>query len=373
MMNRIVFCVLSLLSLVPNIKAHGQSRTVTQSGLNSITVTTYAPRDLTDDKLPVAMLKEEWDTDREVRWDLSAVLALLAEQSYSDDDETLDYLIRGMGFSKWVAIRNSTMAAHVISGHDVAVIVFRGTNPTEIPDWYKNLSVAFVSTRQGRFHSGFTDAYKMLRSDVRAYIDEVAPTKVWITGHSLGGAMAVACGVDLILNTKMKPHLVTFGQPRYADSTGAQWIDEQFDSHYARFVCGDDIVPSVPFYVRRVFPYAHAGNLIAIHNDGISLAESITSTPAVGASYCGTCGRPTMSSPIEVYQPSIEPPPLIEAEYIASLHLDNFILNGSHAEAMSVQLIPRYIRDHSMSASMPFSFLSRFRSWSSSVSDEPRE
>lgn len=344
--SRIV--VFGLMHIALAATAIGQTREVMQHGINSITVTTYAPRDLTDDKLPVSMLKEDWNTGQEVRWDMTAVFALLAEQFYSDDDETLDFLIRGMGFDKWVAIKNHTMAAHVVSGNGVTVVIFRGTNFTEIPDWYKNLSVAFVTTRQGRFHSGFTDAYKMVKNEVHRFIDKSKTDKLWISGHSLGGAMAVACGIDFTLNSNLEPQLVTFGQPRYADSAGAQWIDQHFNGRYIRFVRGDDIVPSVPFTLPRFFPYAHAGRLVAIHDNGVNIANSVMALPALTATYCGNCGRATMNAQVEVYQPSIEPPPLTQQEYLDSLRIEKAIVASSSMGPATVQFIPHYFSDHSM-------------------------
>ncbi|MBL8868679.1 MAG: lipase family protein [Planctomycetaceae bacterium] len=312
--------ICTLVSLAPG-AILGQTTEVRQSGVNTITIKSFAPRDLTDPKLPISKLSQNWNTDKEIRWDLAAIFALLSEQAYNDDDEAMDFLLRGMGFTRWIAIRNQSMAAHVVSGKGIAVVVFRGTNPTELPDWYKNLSVAFIKTDHGRFHSGFTDAYHMVQAQVRRYVNEVKPQKLWITGHSLGGAMGVACGIDYTLTSKYQPTLITFGQPRYADSAGARWIDEQFQGRYARFVHGDDIVPSVPLYVPRLFPYAHAGNFIAIRDEGISLADSVTSTPKAAAAYCGKCGRVTMKAEVEVYQPAIEPPPLTEQEYRKSLQL----------------------------------------------------
>jgi predicted lipase len=346
-MLRIFLLLVAITSPLSSI-ARGQSKEVMQSGGNTITITSYSPRDLTDGDLAVDLLKEDWNTAREVRWDITAVIALLSEQVYSDDNETLDFLLRGMGFKKWIAIKNQTMAAHVVSGNGIAVIIFRGTNPTEIPDWYKNLSIAFISDKYGRFHSGFTDAYKLVKTDTQRYLAEIQPEKIWITGHSLGGAMAVACGVDYTLNTNYKPTLVTFGQPRYADSNGAKWIDQQFKGRYVRFVHGDDIVPSVPFYVPRLFPYAHAGNFIAINDDGLNLADSVTSTPAPTASYCGACGRMTMNARVEVYQPSIEPPPLTQQEYEDSMRSQSAMVADPSGQVTSIQFLPNYFSDHLM-------------------------
>lgn len=354
-MSRIVSLILTIwLNIVGTV--FSQEKVVTRSNGNQIVVTRYSPRDLTDGDLPATKLREDWNTDAEVRWDLTAYLAVLSEQVYNDDDETLDFLIRGMGFTKWVAIKNETMAAHVVIADGVAVVIFRGTNFTEIPDWYKNLTVTFETTDQGKFHQGFSDAYRTVRSEVRRFINEERPSKIWITGHSLGGAMAVACGVDVKIHTKIPASLVTFGQPRFADERGAKWIDQQFDGRYARFVHGVDIVPSVPFYVPWLFPYAHAGNLVAIFDERITLSESQISAPALSASYCGSCGRATMMTQIPVYQAPEEPPPLTQAEYEQSLLVHTVVTanqpgTGYAQGAESTtefNLIPRIFADHFM-------------------------
>mgnify|MGYP003133907018 CR=1 FL=1 len=336
--------------------ANSQERTFSKSNGNEIIATSYSPRHLTEGDLPVVKLKDAWDTDEEVRWDLTAYLAVLSEQVYNDDDETLDFLIRGMGFTKWVSIKNETMAAHVVSGDELAVVVFRGTNFTEVPDWYKNLTVTFETTEQGRFHKGFSEAYRSVQQEVRQFIWEERPATLWITGHSLGGAMAVACAVDVKLNSKLPATLVTFGQPRFADEQGARWIDEQYDGRYARFVHGVDIVPSVPFYVPWVFPYAHAGNLVAIFDDRITLAESAKSSPALATSSCGSCGRANMQTQLPVYQAPNEPPPLTQDEYEQSLQTFTLAVPSvpatGYAQGMEpsleFNLLPAIFGDHFM-------------------------
>lgn len=330
-----------------------QTRELVYSGKNQITITSYSPsdyspRDLTKSTLPVVFLQQQWNTSGAVRWDIASTLALLSQQVYADDVETLDFLLRGMGFTKWIAIRNETMAAHVVSGKGIAVVIFRGTNPNELPDWYKNLSIQFEENGIGRVHSGFMNAYRSVRADVLRFVEDVAPAKMWITGHSLGGAMAVACAVDYTIRRGPPLTLVTFGQPRFADTAGAIWIDQNLKGNYARFVHGSDIVPSVPFYVRSVFPYAHAGNLIAFDESRVTRAESVLATPMLSKTYCGRCGRESMSASFEVYQTSVEPPPLTEKEFLDSKQLKTTIVKNASGEVMTFDLPISSISDHSM-------------------------
>ncbi|MGN6546577.1 MAG: lipase family protein [Aureliella sp.] len=327
-----------------------------QSGSNTVEIRTYAAPSAGETDLPAAWLQDSWNTETEMRWDLAAVLALFSQQVYADDEETLDYLVRGMGFTKWVAVRNpnQSMVGHVLSQGDVAVVAFRGTNPTELYDWLTNLDVLFVTTAHGRFHRGFTAAYNSLRSDVSSFLDQAQPKRIWITGHSLGGAMALSCAVDLAVVKSMQPSVVTFGQPRYADANGARWIDSMFRGHYVRFVHGSDIVPRVPFTVPWLFPYSHAGRFVAITDNGFLPASSINATMAKASSACQHCGQlSVVKEPI--YQPIEEAAPLSEAEFRhmlagAAVQMPVSQEQGHACQTMQLQIMPQAISDHSMDA-----------------------
>lgn len=97
MSNAFRICVVGNLMLLAPASILGQTTEVRQSGVNTITIKSFAPRDLTDPKLRISKLNQNWNTDKEIRWDLAAIFALLSEQAYNDDDEAMDFLLRGMG------------------------------------------------------------------------------------------------------------------------------------------------------------------------------------------------------------------------------------------------------------------------------------
>lgn len=332
------------------------------SGGNRIRVAEYDPRELTDQRLPSAMLAEAWDTELEVQWDVAALLALLSKQVYDDDDEMLDHLFRGMGFTRWVSIKRQSMAAHVIASDRATVVVFRGTNITELEDWKKNFSAGFTTYSPAdnhKFHRGFWDAYLLVRSQALKFIDRNRTDRLWVTGHSLGGAMATLCTIDIVTSREQQPVLVTFGQPRVTDSGGAQWIDQRLRGRYARFVHGNDIVPSVPPTVPALFPYAHAGRLIAMTEGDVQAAESVMKAASFEAAYCGSCGRLLQSHQLQsqpVYQPAIEPPPLTQRQFEELLPPElprlgvNATVQFPDGRLETRAIIPHYFTDHFIAA-----------------------
>lgn len=325
-----------------------------QSGSNTVEIRTYsAPA--AGSILPATLLRDSWNTDGDIRWDLAAVLALFSQQVYNDDKETLNYLVHGMGFTKWVEVRSldKSKVGHVLSDGDVTVVCFRGTEITDIRDWLANLDVAFITTPEGRFHRGFNDAYHSLRSDISNFLKAANPNRLWVTGHSLGGAMALSCAVDLETLQQMKPTVVTFGQPRYADRNGAKWIDSIFRGRYVRFVRGNDIVPRVPFTIPGLFPYSHAGRYVPISDyANVMPASSVDATLTRRSASCQCCG--TFSATKDpIYQPAMEPAPLSETEFrraiaTTDVHVPMSQGPGYACQAMQLQIIPHAITDHLM-------------------------
>jgi triacylglycerol lipase len=116
------------------------------------------------------------------------------------------------------------------------VLVFRGTDGWR--DWGANLRV-YPTRREGagRVHRGFQRALDGVWQQVSDALREFRGELV-ITGHSLGGALAVLAA------SRLAPAAVyTFGAPRVADAAFARGLA---DTCAFRVVHGADIVPKVP-------------------------------------------------------------------------------------------------------------------------------
>jgi predicted lipase len=80
-----------------------------------------------------------------------------------------------------------------------------------------------------------------------------------VTGHSLGGALAVFAAVDIKANIKTagKVTLYTYGQPRVGNEVFSDFIFSLLDKSYVRVTHYDDTVAHVP---PRISGFKHAGN-----------------------------------------------------------------------------------------------------------------
>lgn len=120
-----------------------------------------------------------------------------------------------------------------------AVLAIRGT--TSPQDWMKNANAGLESIGGNRqvhkgFHSAFTDA----KDDIDKLLMEVSDLPLYVTGHSLGGAVAVMATWYYSRDTLAACY--TFGAPR----VGNHVFNDSFCTPIYRVVNSQDPVPMVP-------------------------------------------------------------------------------------------------------------------------------
>lgn len=140
------------------------------------------------------------------------------------------------------------------------VVAFRGTDSHSIYNWVNNmrtwrtdLAVNYPGAPQRALvHGGFFYSYNSssLAANVTAAVGRLMQrhpnAPVYVSGHSLGGALATLCALDLKLNQGAHDvRLYTYGSPRVGNSVFADWFESQIKVHW-RFTHNRDIVPSVP-------------------------------------------------------------------------------------------------------------------------------
>ena len=197
------------------------------------------------------LLRGRWDSTGDLNWPLADLLASMSDKAYLTPVEA-KASYRSLGFGGVEPFTAASMNGYVISFDDVAVIAFRGTDDTA--DWVVNLDALTAQTPHGEVHKGFFAAYQTLKPQIMALLGQTKPKHLWVTGHSLGGALAVVCAYDLVENEKRSVNgVMTFGQPMVAHEEFAEYLGGILYGRYAHFV--NDTDPSstlrglvYPFY-----------------------------------------------------------------------------------------------------------------------------
>jgi hypothetical protein len=129
-------------------------------------------------------------------------------------------------------------------GGDVALLSFRGTSNTG--QWIRDLRLAPAFHKWGLVHRGFKTGVSVVEDQIAAFAKVAKGKKhVWITGHSLGGALAVLAAANLKIEG-IQSHLYTYGQPRAGYWNFADQFDYQLSGRLYRFINQSDIVARVP-------------------------------------------------------------------------------------------------------------------------------
>lgn len=214
---------------------------------------------------PLEPLRMAWDSEGYADWPVAELLASMSETSYLPPVD-VDLAFRNLGFKQVMPVVDSSMIGYVASADDVTVVVIRGTDNDV--DWIVNLAVGSMQTPKGPIHKGFHNAYQPLKPQIVKLVKAAKPKHLWITGHSLGGALAVVCAYDLIENENLElDGVITFGQPMVAKRELANHLDTVLLGRFAHYVNRNDIVARVPPN------FSHFGSLVWFTKSGVKRSK----------------------------------------------------------------------------------------------------
>ncbi|MEH2293114.1 lipase family protein [Nostoc sp.] len=165
------------------------------------------------------------------------------------------------------------------------VVVFRGTQT--FAEWFKDVNIPLVSYSDGkntegsilrvvgekiqliqspveipkvgdfgRVTVGFRQIYISLRDAMINALKDCNPnSRIFVTGHSLGGALATLAIPDIVKNTNFEPEkviLYTFASPRCGDRKFATNFKASRVRHW-RIANTEDFVTMIPFPTGNIF------------------------------------------------------------------------------------------------------------------------
>ncbi|XWS18749.1 hypothetical protein CRYUN_Cryun32bG0071600 [Craigia yunnanensis] len=127
-------------------------------------------------------------------------------------------------------------------------------------------------------------AYHMVRKKLKTLLEEHKNAKYIVTGHSLGGALAIMFPIVLVLNEEMKLiqkllGVYTFGQPRVGNRQLGRFMEAHLDHpvpKYFRVVYCNDLVPRVP-YDDKTLLYKHFG--VCLYYDSFFIEQRMHEEP----------------------------------------------------------------------------------------------
>ncbi|MDF2938189.1 MAG: lipase family protein [Paenibacillaceae bacterium] len=179
-------------------------------------------------------------------------------------------LPRGFRFLARVEARDFPRMGYVASSGTHIVVAFRGTKEPE--DWKKDLLATqlpypYQHGMGWSTHAGFTELYRLLRPSLRKALGHAKPKqRLYITGYSLGGALACLCALDpAVRKHAASVRLYTFGAPRVGNPAFAGALSKRTASCIRAHNDGD-WVPTMPPENFLGAQYRHGGRSFPLHN-----------------------------------------------------------------------------------------------------------
>lgn len=190
------------------------------------------------------------------------IMAVMAKMAYikfetsADEMHKLEVQLENGGFALVQTFSEDGTQAFLARNRFYAVLAFRGTEPSEWADVRADIRAYKRSVSEGRVHAGFLDAYNKVASEIVKSLEDKNHDKwpLYITGHSLGGALATVATQELDIVKGIGDQIAacyTFGSPR----VGNKKYERALKVPVYRIVHSTDIVTLVPN-----LGYTHVGD-----------------------------------------------------------------------------------------------------------------
>ena len=278
--------------------------------------------------------------------DIAVFLAEASQAAYND--QASGAWATAAGFTHINTFNRENIQGFWCTADDVVLLAFRGTsNPGQ---WLRDARFYPVKHPWGRVHEGFQDGVADVEPDLQS-IDGAAKQAryLWITGHSLGGALALIAAARWKM-AGIRSSIYTYGQPMVGLDGFADRFAIELPGRLVRFVNQSDIVPRVP-------PgFSHTGILKRIVRPGVleaavALESMLAPSMELAALVRGTAtlAQATMEA---VNQSGINSPLMIDSE-LAPLTAKQFLelqstLDAAASEGLQMEGLFDIFSDHAI-------------------------
>jgi hypothetical protein len=214
-----------------------------------------------------------------------ACLAYESESKFRMLAEQWGYESDQASFSNYHFIFKDGIQVIALTDKDKICLSFRGA-VTSLKSYadvnFTQIHFAKLDEKSIKVHAGFYNALFKIWSDVSDYLEQQVAKltanqcrpKLYITGHSLGGALASIAAFLVKHNTNLsilETVLCTFGQPRCGNQEFANFLQRNLEYYY-RVVNSLDIIPKAP--LNKTQDYVHAGKFIWLNHAGLSFDQN---------------------------------------------------------------------------------------------------
>ncbi|MCB9033784.1 MAG: lipase family protein [Chitinophagales bacterium] len=166
---------------------------------------------------------------------------LLQVQDYKSSTELIDSLMfkfKAYGVDTCYYLENKLTSTNIVifESDNSLIISFRGSeNKGGLKNWYKDwmktdldaTMTAVADWDSVYLHQGFVNAFFSIKDSLIEMLDSINQyhKKIYLTGHSLGGALAIVAATDFAINHIGFEAVYTYGSPRVGGTAFKDFYD----------------------------------------------------------------------------------------------------------------------------------------------------
>jgi triacylglycerol lipase len=188
--------------------------------------------------------------------------------------------------AKLISVGNTQ--AYVAGNDEHLIVAFRGSeSPASIDglkDWFLTNAMNLLILPEGplgpdfsaagagaRFHQGFVSAITAIWDPLYAEVESQLKAKdrlLWVSGHSLGGALALLASWLFLRKTIPVHQIYTFGAPMVGNKEVAAAFAKEYPNQIFRYVNGPDPIPLLPMISLMSNDFAQCDKLVPLGDSG---------------------------------------------------------------------------------------------------------
>jgi hypothetical protein len=217
---------------------------------------------------------DRFSVDREFRLGTAKAMAWLSQLAYEmDEPKKIEDILRAwklrlvdevVSAEIRTVLPMASTHAFVVTGRGATFITFAGTDPVVLANWISDFDTHLTATGLAE---GFVEAASTVLDRLQEIVAKSSNVekRVFLSGHSLGGALAVVAASIIASDAAVAVEAVyTFGMPRPGSADFVRDYNGRLGMRTYRLVHGGDLVPTVaPSEIgfRHVGRYLHCVRL----------------------------------------------------------------------------------------------------------------
>lgn len=184
----------------------------------------------------------------------AALMARLSMLAYVDEPQLRRMVDDAWGIKdlpreqkKIKVFRQYDQVAFGIDLGSAVAVAFRGTVPAKLNTILADAGICLVDCpfASGQVHCGFLSALEDIDEQITPFIEQYKDKPLFLTGHSLGAAMATLYAAQRIAASPPVAGLYTFGSPRVGDLAFVSALNQSLSGKTFRFINEEDLVTRV--------------------------------------------------------------------------------------------------------------------------------